>query len=423
MAFIYYPDGNGGRMTLNGGESISGDDTVTTPSDSSTVIPDTVPSWSIYYPDGDGGRLLLDSDEETENYTLPTASETVKGGVKIGAGLSMTGDVLNVLFPTASASVKGCMAIGSGLSMLGDTLNVVFPAEETAEYSLPTASQYTKGGIKIGTGLSMAGDVLNVSLNLGDGLEMDGNTLQTTGSNYTLPTASQNTKGGVRIGNGLAMNGDILNVTLETGSTSSDYSLPTASESVLGGVMVGYGLSIVDGSLSVTLTNPFAQLTEGYGQVVTVPTTSSSAIDTESLNAWDVFNFATYNEATGWNGAVIVNLPEEFESQSYTIEHIHNVSDYSEIVNYAVFQSGEDYRLRVPAEEIVWQTELPTQLVIHGSRTKQGGYSAYELPTMSESIKGGAKVGYSLIMTEEFLNVALGTTSSTLEGAMWISTT
>lgn len=45
----------------------------------------------------------------------------------------------------------------------------------------------------------------------------------------------------------------------------------------------------------------------------------------------------------------------------------------------------------------------------------------YVLPTMSESIKGGAKVGHSLLMTDESLNVALDTISSTIEGFMWIN--
>ena len=56
-------------------------------------------------------------------YTLPTASAETKGGVKIGSGLSMSGEVLNNTNPTP--------------------------------YSLPTASDETKGGIKVGSGLSI----------------------------------------------------------------------------------------------------------------------------------------------------------------------------------------------------------------------------------------------------------------------------
>lgn len=57
------------------------------------------------------------------SYTLPTASAETKGGVKVGAGLTMDGEVLKNTNPTA--------------------------------YTLPVAGAETLGGIKIGTGLSI----------------------------------------------------------------------------------------------------------------------------------------------------------------------------------------------------------------------------------------------------------------------------
>ena len=42
------------------------------------------------------------------------------------------------------------------------------------------------------------------------------------------------------------------------------------------------------------------------------------------------------------------------------------------------------------------------------------------MPTMSETVKGGAKVGHSLMMIQETLNVALDTVASSVEGFMWI---
>ncbi len=44
----------------------------------------------------------------------------------------------------------------------------------------------------------------------------------------------------------------------------------------------------------------------------------------------------------------------------------------------------------------------------------------YVLPTASESVKGGIKVGHSLLMIDETMNVALDTVPSTVEGFMWI---
>ena len=62
-------------------------------------------------------------------YTLPTASANTKGGIKIGSGLSMSGEVLNNSNPTP--------------------------------YSLPTASGETLGGVKVGSGLSITDGVLS----------------------------------------------------------------------------------------------------------------------------------------------------------------------------------------------------------------------------------------------------------------------
>ena len=71
-------------------------------------------------------------------YTLPTASAETKGGVKIGSGLTMTGEVLSNTNPTP--------------------------------YSLPTASDSELGGIKVGSGLSIDDGVLSASGGSGGGL-------------------------------------------------------------------------------------------------------------------------------------------------------------------------------------------------------------------------------------------------------------
>lgn len=67
-------------------------------------------------------------------YTLPTASSETKGGVKIGSGLTMEGEVLNNSNPTP--------------------------------YTLPTASAETKGGVKIGSRLTVTEGVLSADAQL-----------------------------------------------------------------------------------------------------------------------------------------------------------------------------------------------------------------------------------------------------------------
>lgn len=53
--------------------------------------------------------------------------------------------------PTASAEIKGGVKIGSGLSMSGETLNNSNPTP----YTLPTAGEENLGGVKVGSGLSI----------------------------------------------------------------------------------------------------------------------------------------------------------------------------------------------------------------------------------------------------------------------------
>ena len=116
----------------------------------------------FHWADGNGGRKEID--------LLPTASEYVKGGVKVGDGLYMDDEFLN-----ASVSVA---------------------------YELPTASEYVKGGVKVGVGLSLAGDVLNCTVTggtsyiIGDGLVIEDKTVR---------------DGYETVSGGLVLTGDTLN--------------------------------------------------------------------------------------------------------------------------------------------------------------------------------------------------------------------
>lgn len=85
-------------------------------------------------------------------YALPAATSSVRGGIKIGTGFSLNGDVLNNAYslPTASSSTLGGIKVGGGLSITSDgTLS-------SAQYALPIASDSTLGGIKVGTGLGIS---------------------------------------------------------------------------------------------------------------------------------------------------------------------------------------------------------------------------------------------------------------------------
>ena len=95
----------------------------------------------------------------TSNYTLPTAAANTKGGVKIGSGLTMTGETLS-----ADASAITVQEEGSSLSTAATTLNFVggnVTATGTGAVKTITVGD---SGITVqeeGTSLATAGTTLN----------------------------------------------------------------------------------------------------------------------------------------------------------------------------------------------------------------------------------------------------------------------
>lgn len=142
------------------GTTDSGDLVITSPNVGGTVTDGTV-VWTI--------RKVADTtDATTTTHGLMSASDKTKlNGIEANAN--------NYSLPTASASVKGGIKVGSGLSMSGDTLNNA--------YSLPTASTSVKGGIKVGNGLSMSGETLNAIAGFNH------REVITTSKNWTAPTS------------------------------------------------------------------------------------------------------------------------------------------------------------------------------------------------------------------------------------------
>ena len=92
-------------------------------------------------------------------YALPAATTSTLGGVKVGSGLSVTGDgtlsadAQEYSLPTASHYTLGGIRIGSNLSM--DSYGRVSAPDP---YTLPTATAYRLGGVKVGDYLDITAD-------------------------------------------------------------------------------------------------------------------------------------------------------------------------------------------------------------------------------------------------------------------------
>ena len=211
-------------------------------------------------------------------YTLPTSSSSVLGGIRVGNNLSIDANsILSVpsyTLPTASASVIGGIRVGNNLSILDGALSAPPP------YTLPTASGAVIGGIRVGNNLSIdANSVLSAppytpytlptasssvigGVRVGANLTIDASGILSAPPPYTLPTASGAVLGAIKVGNNLSIDAN----SVLSAPPYTPYTLPTASSSVIGGVRVGANLTI-DASGILSAPPPY-----------TLPTASSSVI-------------------------------------------------------------------------------------------------------------------------------------------------
>lgn len=146
-------------------------------------------------------------------YTLPTASSSVLGGVKIGANITITNGVISTTAQqqvdwNATTGIKSIAnkptnlatdkELSDGLATKVDKVtgkglstNDYTTAEKTklaglSNYSLPTASANTLGGVKIGSGLTITNGVLSAN---GVSVDLTPYAKKTDLSSYATTTA------------------------------------------------------------------------------------------------------------------------------------------------------------------------------------------------------------------------------------------
>ena len=185
-------------------------------------------------------------------YTLPTASASTLGGVKIGSGISISSGVISATYSSVGAAaashthtasqVTGLATVATSGSYNDLTNKPTIPSlsgyatqnwvtSQGYLTSIPAATSSTYGGIQIG--YTPSGKNYAVQLNNGKAYVnvpwTDTNTTYTAGTNISI-------------------SGTTINCTYS-------YSLPTATASVLGGVKIGSNISVSSGTISLTSAN------------------------------------------------------------------------------------------------------------------------------------------------------------------------
>lgn len=261
------------------------------------------------------------------SYSLPTASNTVLGGVKVdGTTIIINGSTISSRVPTASTTVLG------GVKVDGTT---IVANDGVISSQLPTASTTVLGGVKVdGTSITIANGVIS------------------SGAAYTLPTASDSVLGGVKV--------DGTTITINNGVIS--YTLPTASNSVLGAVKV-------DNS-SITISN--GVISSNIPSRTTVSGTSASLAPAASGNV-DIVGFKSYALfKIQVSGAAWVTLYTDNASRSADASRLETVDPLpGSGVIAEIITTGSDTVLISPSvfgfnNENVPTTSIPIKVVNKG---------------------------------------------------------
>ena len=125
----------------------------------------------------------------SSTYTLPTATGSTLGGVKIGSNITVSNGTISI----SKTNVTNA---------LGYT-----PPTTDTKYTLPTATSSTLGGVKIGSNITVSSGT--ISLTKANVTSALGYTPPTTDTKYTLPTASASTFGGVKLSNSIDSTSDV----------------------------------------------------------------------------------------------------------------------------------------------------------------------------------------------------------------------
>ena len=186
----------------------------------------------------DGDKSKLDGiTASANNYSLPDATASTLGGIKVGTNLAIDSDgVLSSTDTNTTYSVgDGGLTENDFTDALKSKLDGI--AASANNYSLPDATASTLGGIKVGTNLAIDSDGVlsstdtNTTYSVGDGgltendftdalkSKLDG--IAASANNYSLPDATASTLGGIKVGTNLAIDSDGVLSSTDTNTTYS----------------------------------------------------------------------------------------------------------------------------------------------------------------------------------------------------------
>ena len=180
------------------------------------------------------------------NYALPAASSSTRGGIKIGYSENSNNRAVKLSSEKAYVDIPNASGSANGLMSATDKAKLDGIASNANNYALPAASSSIRGGIKIGysensnnravklssekayVDIPNASGSANGLMSATDKAKLDG--IASNANNYALPAASSSIRGGIKIGYSENSN----NRAVKTSSEKAYVYIPNASSSVTG---------------------------------------------------------------------------------------------------------------------------------------------------------------------------------------------
>lgn len=166
--------------------------------------------------------------ENANNYSLPTASISTLGGIRIGSNITI-GDRGVISIAEASDSVYGVVKTGSNISNTNGVINIT-------KDDVSSALGYTPSTQDTATQSS------NGLMSMDDKIKLD--SIGDIPEAYVLPNASSTELGGVRIGSNITNNDGTISISKTNISDALGYTPPTQDTTYINAT------STVDGLMS-----------------------------------------------------------------------------------------------------------------------------------------------------------------------------
>lgn len=319
----------------------------------------------------------IESKIVQNEYTLPMATRSSLGGVKIGSNIDLDKDgTISVTFPDSSLyelppadkETLGGVIIGDNIEVdKNGKISVIFP-NIPEEYILPTASATTLGGIKVAVAAGFRVDsdgVLNFAVN-----KMDQNNPQ--GSGYIKMNTSGNAGlYSVSLGNNNKAEGENSIALGKNNTSSKSNSISLGTENTSGGEN-----SIIIGSQSeINANNSFS-----IGINSTISGTESFTIGKDLESNYD--------------GQFVIGKYNENKEENYFELGIGSISNRKNAL--AITTEGKAYFLN----DILVKNADDTYTNI-AAAARDYINNPYKLPVASSTTLGGIKVGNNLEIDED----------------------